>query len=1040
MGNTDHVRKLMCDDRSDVMAKDDDGNTPLHIAALGGSLSTVCTLIDEFKCDPNTKGFYGRTPLHQAAANGHIDIIRKLVRDYGCDIMAKDNGGNTPLHCAALEGSLPTVYILIDEFKCDPNTKGFNGKTLLHQAAVMDNTDHVRKLMLDYRCDVTARDNDGNTPLHYAAMGGSLSTVCTLIDEFKSDSNIRGQNGRTPIHHAAEKGHIGIVRKLFHDGCDVMAKDNDGNTPPQYAALGGSLSTVCTLIDEFRCDPNTKGWRGKAPIHTAAEKGHIKIVRKLVRYYGCDIMARDNDGNTPLHYAVMGWALSTVCTLIDEFRCDPNTKGWKGKSPIHMAAEKGHIKIVRKLVRYYGCDIMARDNDGNTPLHIAVLGGSLSTARTLIYEFECDPNTKGFKGRTPLHQATANGHIDIIRMLVRNYGCDVNALDDDGHTPMYYAINNPLMITELIRHNGNPGNILPNYKKMKKSIQHAISGNIMVVGHPGAGKSTLVEALKSDTWFNSQVANVPPHTAGIIPYACYVSRYGRTIFHDFAGDPQYYSSHSAILEHAPNPGCNIFIIVVDLCGPPDVGRTSVLYWLTFISYTTKVEAKVIIVGSRADQLLTLRRDPEEELSQLCKDVSGVFQSESSSTNCGIVGHIALDCRYTKSQHIENLNLLVQNILKKTYPKDITHGAVIFHHVLTKVGKGTLACSLAQVVKYITEKKAYLPTDHQYLLSCAKELESHGYVLLLQSSTSASDSWIVTDIKTFVNSLHEQLFSEKSKAVRGPSSNLGIIPVSQLGAMFPDLPPSVLVSCFERLQYCFKMDDHNILVQNDSHCGSVPDGTTYYLFFPALLETGRSEVKWFMRDGDMCTVGWYFSCRGQYSSLPPRFVCVLLLHLAFVYSLPDDQGPDHTPHVRMRHRCEVWKYGIQWLMESGVEGYVEVVKGSRGVVVVMRSRWEFKMECGEMLRVVVGEVRNVLREFCHRLVTTEYLFDPKELQDQCSPPEVDSLQLYLLSDVKRVLAEGRNMVISVRGGRGGMMSEEIRFLHLLWGKLKYLFEE
>ena len=101
--------------------------------------------------------------------------------------------------------------------------------------------------------------------------------------------------------------------------------------------------------------------------------------------------------------------------------------------------------------------------------------------------------------------------------------------------------------------------------------------------------------------------------------------------------------------------------------------------------------------------------------------------------------------------------------------------------------------------------------------------------------------------------------------------------------------------------------------------------------------------------------------------------------------------------------------------------MEVVKESRGVVVVMRSRREFKMECEKMVRVVVGEVRDVLREFCHRLVTTEYLFDPKELQDQCSPPEVDSLQLYLLSDVKRVLAEGRNLVISTGGERGGMMS-------------------
>ena len=95
-----------------------------------------------------------------------------------------------------------------------------------------------------------------------------------------------------------------------------------------------------------------------------------------------------------------------------------------------------------------------------------------------------------------------------------------------------------------------------------------------------------------------------------------------------------------------------------------------------------------------------------------------------------------------------------------------------------------------------------------------------------------------------------------------------------------------------------------------------------------------------------------------------------------------------------------------------------------------------MKCGEMLMVVVREVCDVLREFCHGSVTTEYLIDPKGLKDQCFPQEVNSLQLYLLSDVKRVLAGG-NMVVSVRGGRGGMMSSDIDILrqYPLWGKLK-----
>ena len=51
----------------------------------------MCTLIDEFKCDPNTKGCKGRIPLHSAVEKGYVDIVRKLVRNYGCDVMAKDD-------------------------------------------------------------------------------------------------------------------------------------------------------------------------------------------------------------------------------------------------------------------------------------------------------------------------------------------------------------------------------------------------------------------------------------------------------------------------------------------------------------------------------------------------------------------------------------------------------------------------------------------------------------------------------------------------------------------------------------------------------------------------------------------------------------------------------------------------------------------------------------------------------------------------------------------------------------------------------------
>ena len=98
---------------------------------------------------------------------------------------------------------------------------------------------------------------------------------------------------------------------------------------------------------------------------------------------------------------------------------------------------------------------------------------------------------------------------------------------------------------------------------------------------------------------------------------------------------------------------------------------------------------------------------------------------------------------------------------------------------------------------------------------------------------------------------------------------------------------------------------------------------------------------------------------------------------------------------------------------------------------------FEMERAKVLSLVVKKISSILKEFCHALVTTEYLLDPKELQSLSSLPEVDSLQLYLMSDVKRVLSEKEGKMVISEGEKGAMKSSDIGFLrqYPLWGKLE-----
>ena len=91
--------------------------------------------------------------------------------------------------------------------------------------------------------------------------------------------------------------------------------------------------------------------------------------------------------------------------------------------------------------------------------------------------------------------------------------------------------------------------------------------------------------------------------------------------------------------------------------------------------------------------------------------------------------------------------------------------------------------------------------------------------------------------------------------------------------------------------------------------------------------------------------------------------------------------------------------------------------------------------GNILNLVVKNILNVLKEFCHGLMTTEYLLNPKELHTLSSLPEIDSLQLYLMSDVKRVLSDKEGRMVISESGKGYMKSSDIDFLrqYPLWGK-------
>jgi hypothetical protein len=129
-------------------------NYPISAISTLGT-TTVRALVKECGADANTANENGVTPIYVAACQGHTETVRALVQACGADPKAADNDGSTPVYVAARYGHTETVRALVREFGADANTAANSGCTLVGAAAKYGHTETVRALVLEFGADAT---------------------------------------------------------------------------------------------------------------------------------------------------------------------------------------------------------------------------------------------------------------------------------------------------------------------------------------------------------------------------------------------------------------------------------------------------------------------------------------------------------------------------------------------------------------------------------------------------------------------------------------------------------------------------------------------------------------------------------------------------------------------------------------------------------------------------------------------------------------------------------------------------------------------
>lgn len=513
IGDHKTVAEVLMAFHADVNARDDEGETPLFLAAQTGKVDMVELLLTSIHTDPDRANLRGDTPLHQAVRNDDKDVAELLVahhldanpkpnephedqthldapvqpesRETVQEVLEgnahaddKDDSGTTAVDAAASEGDGELAEVMVSR-DADVNVKNNDGETPLGLAVQMevengdfgpDQRRDMIELLLAKGAWIDSIDNRGLTPLQQAIAADDKYLVELLLarrPNFKLDT--RGGYGRTPLFVAQEFNRLDMMEFLLARGAGVDVRDESDHTPLSDAAANGRVKAAEILLaHRARVDARDgEGdtvlyWACKGAWRAGASKADQMKMMKMLLDHGADVNARDQHGATPLFAAVRGD--QEIARMLIDRGADVNATAKDGKggvTPLQIAAFWGSPETVALLLGHHAL-VNTKDDHGVTPLELASMLGNVPNSKLLL-EYGADVNARDDSGATALHRAVNIGNRDLVELLLA-HGADVNIVclrcfagrvEVTDATPLKLALTSDHAdVAELLREHG----------------------------------------------------------------------------------------------------------------------------------------------------------------------------------------------------------------------------------------------------------------------------------------------------------------------------------------------------------------------------------------------------------------------------------------------------------------------------------------------------------------------------------------------------------------------------------------------------------
>lgn len=481
----------------DVNAKDQDGNTPLHLAGAIGNTLLVIELLNH-DADSTIKNEEGLTPYDYAAkycknTDRKVVVLAAIpnqVNAVSSSIIHRNAPAYSPAQInkalsvqqahakdhafrrALVDGTIEELKAIYDlgkvTFNCNCSECMSEDENVLQHILYFEWKKEIElaRYIIEhskYPADINIVNRDKRTFLHLIAMRRfdvknepfiKLKNLFLNYEEkYFIDINAKDKDGNTPLHLAGANGNIEIIKELLDRHADFSIVNQEKLAPYEFAAIECKdpikRAAVLAILPKAVTSP------------LANSSDHSMVNSKGINQLNVVIVdAQDHEFRDLLNDNILASGethINQAKRLYDAgkitFKCNCNKCAATDKNVLQFILcfrWKEYVDLAMYMMSHpkYPVNINIGNKDERTILHLLAQSKVDAKNEPLIKlknifsfygdKYLIDVNAKDKDGNTPLHLAGANGNAEMVSELLKR-GADYSITNNAYLTPYEYV-------------------------------------------------------------------------------------------------------------------------------------------------------------------------------------------------------------------------------------------------------------------------------------------------------------------------------------------------------------------------------------------------------------------------------------------------------------------------------------------------------------------------------------------------------------------------------------------------------------------------